>query len=249
MSPVELAIACLAGCERILVFTGAGISTESGIPDFRGPHGVWKRVDPAEFTLDNWVQNPRFRVGAWERRFTSQFAFEPNDAHRAVAAMWDGGRMIGCVTQNIDGLHQAAGLPDRAVAEVHGNRHGIVCYERRHPADVEDVAARWRAGDADPRCRRCGSILKATTVLFGEGLPPHAVERSQRWADEADGVLAVGSTLSVYPAANFPLEVASRGEPFVIVNMGRTDHDRVATVKVEDRAGRVLPRLVAGLTT
>jgi len=157
--------------------------------------------------------------------------------------------MIGCVTQNIDGLHQAAGLPDRAVAEVHGNRHGIVCYERRHPADVEDVAARWRAGDADPRCRRCGSILKATTVLFGEGLPPHAVERSQRWADEADGVLAVGSTLSVYPAANFPLEVASRGEPFVIVNMGRTDHDRVATVKVEDRAGRVLPRLVAGLTT
>ncbi len=230
-----------------MVFTGAGISTESGIPDFRGPDGVWTRVDPAQFTLRNWVTNTAFREQAWERRFTSEFSFEPNAAHRAIADLWATGAMIGCVTQNIDGLHQAGGLPDAAVSELHGNRHGIVCYDQGHETDRDEVATRWANGEADPKCAKCGSILKSTTVLFGEHLPLDAVARAQRWADDADAVLAVGSTLSVYPAAEFPLQVASRGEPFVILNMGETDHDRIATVKLDGKAGDVLPMLVAGL--
>ncbi len=210
---------------------------------------MWKKVDPAEFTLRNWVMNTAFRLTAWERRFTSEFDFEPNDAHRAIVELWDTGAMSGCITQNIDGLHQVAGLPATAVAELHGNRHGVVCYERGHRADPAEVEERWRDGEADPKCTACGSILKSTTVLFGENLPLDAVAQAQRFADSADSVVAIGSTLSVYPAADFPLQVASRGEPFVIVNMGDTDHDQLATVKVEGKAGDVVPRLVTAIAT
>ncbi len=245
---LDLAIDLLSNRTRILVFTGAGISTESGIPDFRGPDGVWKRVDPREFTLDNWVTNGEFRKRSWKRRFSADAnAFAPNAAHEAVAALWKTGRMIGCITQNIDGLHQAAGLPGEAVSELHGNSRGIVCWGDQHRADLDEVRARWEAGERDPRCAECGSILKSTTVLFGESLPIAAVATAQQWADTADAVLAVGSTLSVYPAADFPLQVAARGEPFVIINQGKTDHDGFATLKIEGRAGEALPSLVGGL--
>lgn len=248
MDPIDLAIDVLANRHRILLFTGAGVSTESGIPDFRGPNGVWKRVDPSEFTLDNWLTNGEFRARAWERRFTAaRGAFAPNPAHEAVAALWTTGRMIGCITQNIDGLHQEGGLPGAAVSELHGNSRGIVCWGSGHVADRDDVRRRWEGGERDPRCTLCGSILKSTTVLFGESLPIAAVAIAQQWADRADAVLAVGSTLSVYPAADFPLQVAARGEPFVIINQGATDHDGFATLKIEGRAGEALPRLVDGL--
>ncbi len=250
MTTVAAAAGRLSDRARILVFTGAGISTESGIPDFRGPEGLWKRLDPNDFTLQRWVTSESFRVEAWERRLAAdQPVHRPNDGHHAVADLWHTGRMIGCITQNIDGLHQAAGLPDEAVAEVHGNASGIVCYSGGHDVDVDDVRSRWRAGETDPRCAECGSILKSTTVLFGENLPSVAVARAQTWTDAADAVIAVGSTLSVYPAAYFPLEIAGRGDPFVIVNQGPTEHDRLATVCIEGRAGEVLPELVVALGT
>lgn len=250
MDVVDTAIELLRDRTRILVFTGAGISTESGIPDFRGPNGVWKRMDPADFTLRNWVTNGEFRTRAWTRRFSTDGGrFAPNPAHEAIAALFATGRMIGCITQNIDGLHQDGGLPDGAVSELHGNGRGIVCYESGHEADTAEVRGRWASGEADPRCAECGSILKSTTVLFGENLPWAAVATAQRWADEADAVIAIGSTLSVYPAAEYPLQVAARGEPFVIVNQGRTDHDELATLKIDGRAGEVVPRLVARLAT
>jgi NAD-dependent deacetylase len=245
---LERAALLLADRTRILVFTGAGISTESGIPDFRGPQGLWRKVDPADFTLRHWVTDGDFRTAAWSRRFGNERdGYAPNAAHRAVVTLWETGRMVGCVTQNIDGLHQMAGLPPQAVAELHGNAQGIVCYERRHPADPDQVATRWAAGESDPRCAFCGSILKSTTVLFGEQLPVAAVSRAQQWADDADAVLVIGSTLGVYPAADYPLQVAARGEPFVIVNQGPTDHDGLATLRVDGMAGAVVPALVAAL--
>ena len=249
VSALQRAIENLTGRTRILVFTGAGISTESGIPDFRGPDGLWTRFDPSEFTLRKWVGDAGFRQRAWERRFAVDFdQFDSNDGHRAVAGLWETGLMIGCITQNIDGLHQAGGLPDNAVAEIHGNVRGLRCYEQGHPADRARVKARWESGEVDPHCDQCGSILKSTTVLFGENLPEHAVGRAQQWTDDADAVLAIGSTLSVFPAADFPLQIAARGDPFVIVNRGETDHDRIADVKVDGKAGEVVPAIVAALS-
>lgn len=241
------AASALAGRSRILVFTGAGISTESGIPDFRGPDGVWKTVDPEKFTLRHYVGNPDFRRERWAQRFgRDRPEFVPNAAHRAIAELWKSGRMVGCITQNIDGLHVAGGLPESAVAEVHGNPRGIMCVERGHSAEVTEVERRWQAGELDPRCE-CGSILKSTVIMFGEQLPFAAVSRAERFSMQADAALAVGSTISVFPASEYVLAVADRRHPFVILNMGPTEADSMATVRLEGKAGDLLPELVAGL--
>lgn len=248
MHTIEEAASLLADRRRILVFTGAGISTESGIPDFRGPQGVWKEVDPADFTIERFLASEQVRIDRWRRRFEDDSPeYRPNAAHEAVARLWQSGLMVGCVTQNIDGLHQAAGLPGSAVAELHGNGKGIACYDHGHPADPAEVEARWREGDADPRCLVCGSILKTTVVFFGEMLPDAAIARADEFTAQADAAIAVGSTLGVYPAAFYPLEVASRAEPFVILNQGPTELDHVATVRLEGKAGTLLPLLVHAL--
>ena len=247
MHTIEQAAATLAGRERILVFTGAGISTESGIPDFRGPDGVWKKVDPKSFTLRHYVQNPEFRRERWQRWFGDERPeWLPNAAHHAVADLWATGLMIGCITQNIDGLHVDGGLPESALAEVHGNPRGIMCVENGHPGKVDDVKARWLAGDPDPRCD-CGSILKSTVIMFGENLPEAATYMAQTFSMSADAAIAVGSTISVYPAAEYLLSVADRRQPLVILNMGPTDADELATARLEGKAGDLLPQLVAAL--
>ncbi len=211
---------------------------------------MWKTANPDDFTLANYRRNEEFRKSAWERRFESPLRHaEPNAAHRAVVALWESGAMIGCITQNIDGLHQAAGLPERAIAELHGNRHGIRCLECGNDADPEEIETRWRNGETDPACRVCGGVLKSTVVYFGEMLPQRALTVSGYWASEADAVLVVGSSLSVYPAAGIPLEVAARGAPYVILNDGPTEHDDVAAVRLRGRAGTLLPELVAILTS
>ena len=244
METIEHAVDALAGAGRILLFTGAGISTESGIPDFRGPDGVWKKVDPKLFTLRNWINDDEFRRQRWRERFGNpRPTYSPNEAHRAAARLWDSGRMVGCVTQNIDGLHVAGGLPEHAVAEVHGNPRGIMCVTSGHRDDPENVKRRWEEGELDPRCW-CGSILKSTVVMFGEQLPPDAIVRAQGFSNGADAAIAVGSTISVFPAAEYLLAVRDRGHPMVIVNMGPTDADGLATARLEGRAGELLPQLV-----
>ncbi len=249
-SPIDTAHSLLVDKRRVLVFTGAGISTESGIPDFRGPSGVWKTADPSDFTLSNYLRDADFRRGAWERRFNSPLAHaRPNAGHEAVVDLWRSGSMVGCITQNIDGLHQEAGLPDEAVVELHGNSTGIRCVDCGSEPDPDLIEARWRDGEADPPCEVCGGILKTKTVLFGEMLPPIAVQTAGDWTAIADAVVVVGSTLSVYPAAGMPLEVASRGAPLIIVNDGPTDHDDLAAIKLEGKAGELLPALVALLTS
>jgi len=242
---IEGAATALEDRTRILVFTGAGISTESGIPDFRGPQGVWKRFDPADYTYDRYLNDPAFRADTWGRRFNSPFlGATPNDAHRAVARLGRSGRVVGCVTQNVDGLHAAAGLESSLLVEIHGSASQIQCVTCHDEPDFDAVEHRWDSGEADPRCLRCGGILKTKIVYFGEDLPRDATYRAWEMAERADAVVVVGSTLSVYPAAFLPLEIVDRGHPMVIVNQGRTDHDFRAAVLVNGPAGSVLPELV-----
>lgn len=248
MDPFTRAVELLEGRTDILVFTGAGISTESGIPDFRGPQGVWTRVDPDEFTFQRYLTRSETRRKRWAMAVESPLRHaRPNRAHRAVVDLWEAGRMVGCVTQNIDGLHQAAGLPAEAVVEVHGNARRTRCLDCGAEWPTEEVLARVEAGEEDPACPECAGILKTTTISFGQLMPEEEMERAYRMADRADAVLSVGSTLSVYPAAFVPLQAARRGVPFVVVNLGPTEQDRAADVKLEEPAGEVLPRLVAAL--
>jgi NAD-dependent deacetylase len=249
MHDIAAAARVLAECRQLLIYTGAGISTESGIPDFRGPSGIWKTADPADYTLQRYLTNAEFRRESWERRFTAGALSDatPNPAHTAVTRLWRSGRVVGVVTQNIDGLHQAAGLPQDGIAELHGNAHGIMCTGCDARPAKEAIRARWEAGEVDPHCARCGGVLKSTTVYFGEMLPERDFSRASLWAAMADGAIAIGTTLAVYPAAYIPLEVAARGEPFVIVNRGETEEDHAATVRLEGMAGEIMPELVAKL--
>ena len=233
---------------RILVFTGAGISTESGIPDFRGPGGVWTKVDPADFTIDRYMSSVETRRRSWKMRTeTGAIWADPNDGHRAITDLWQTGRMVGCVTQNIDGLHQKAGLPDDSVVELHGNAHMTICTGCRDRTPTGPVLARVIAGEEDPDCPACGGILKADVVFFGELLPDRATERAFEMATEADAIIAVGSTLSVFPAAHVPLQAMRSGAPLVIVNVGPTEMDELASVRLEAAAGTALPALIAAL--
>ena len=242
---IDQAVTTLADRTNILVFTGAGISTESGIPDFRGPQGLWKRVDPADYTYDRYVNDPEFRVDTWGKRFRSPLLdASPNEAHLAVTRLWEMGRVVGCVTQNIDGLHIAAGLGPSALVEIHGNARRIHCVACGDEPQFDDVEQRWESGTQDPECLRCGGILKTKVVYFGEELPPQATYRAWEMAEQADAVIVIGWTLSVYPAAFIPLEVVDRGNPMVIVNQGPTDHDFRAAALVDGAAGQVVLELV-----
>lgn len=242
------ALAALEGRHRILVFTGAGVSTESGIPDFRGPEGLWTKLDPDDFTFDRYVGDRTFRRETWERRFESPFlGAEPNAAHHAVVRLHEAGLAVGTVTQNVDGLHRKAGLPAPSLVEIHGNAEQVHCIACGAEPSLAEVRRRWEAGDPDPACETCGGVLKTKIVFFGEEMPEKEMARAWVMVGEADAVLVIGSTLSVYPAAHVPLEVVGRGEPMVIVNRGGTDHDRLASVKLEGGSGEIVPPLVDAL--
>lgn len=245
MAGLATAAELLRDTGRILVFTGAGISTESGIPDFRGPDGVWTKVDPAEFTYSRYMANAETRRRSWQMRWASgALEAQPNNAHRALVPLWESGRMLGCVTQNIDGLHQAGGLPDRAVVELHGNAHQTECVECGDRNPTTEILERVEAGEDDPTCKACGGILKTAVVMFEEAMPVLETDRAMRMAGQCDAVLSVGSTLGVYPAAFVPLSAADRGKPLVILNLGPTELDHRAAVRIEAPAGEALPDLV-----
>jgi NAD-dependent deacetylase len=245
---LDRAIELLRAKERLLAFTGAGVSTESGIPDFRGPDGVWTRVDPSEFTFDKYVNRAETRIRSWEmRKQSGVFEAKPNAAHRALVELWVAGKLSGVVTQNIDGLHQAAGLPDEAVVELHGNVQRVECLECEASWPTQVVIDRVDAGESDPHCAECGGLIKVSVISFGQAMPVPEMERASDLARRCDAVLAVGSTLSVYPAAYVPLEAKQTGSRYVIVNQGPTEQDHLADVIVEGAAGEVLPAIVEGL--
>jgi NAD-dependent deacetylase len=245
--------ALLRRSRRIVAFTGAGVSTESGIPDFRSPGGVWTRYDPLQFTFDRYVGSAEVRTSSWamRREFFAQQVV-PNPAHLALAQLGSAGRMLGVVTQNIDGLHQLAG--SRNVIEIHGTAREVMCIGHA-PVDGTPAGCGFRAehtwalarvedGDPDPSCPECGGLVKSATVSFGQTLFPGVVEGALALVSAADLVLAIGSSLQVYPAADLPLAGVRHGAELAIVNDEPTPLDGVATVVVRGRLGVVLPAAV-----
>jgi NAD-dependent deacetylase len=230
----------------IVVLTGAGISTESGIPDFRGPQGVWTKNPDAEktATLQYYVSDPEIRKKAWQNRVRSEmWQAEPNAGHRALAELERKAALHTLVTQNVDGLHQAAGTSPERVIEIHGNVHEVKCLSCTYRAAMEEALERVRAGEEDPRCLGCGGILKSATISFGENLVPADLERAQRAAQDCDLFLAVGTSLTVYPAAALPEFALDAGARLVVMNAQETPFDRVAAAVFNDQLGTVLPEL------
>ncbi len=243
--PIERAADLLGASRRLLVFTGAGISTESGIPDFRGPDGLWKTVDPDDFTFERYLESAATRRKSWLRWSGSPLRqARPNQGHLAITELARLGRLAGCVTQNIDGLHRAAGLADELLVEVHGNVWTVRCLACPAEWPAETVFDRVDGGEEDPHCSRCGGIIKLTVISFGQAMPATEMHRGYAMAQAADAVLAVGTTLSVWPAADIPLAATRRGVPFVIVNLGPTDCDGIADLKLEVPAGPTMSKLV-----
>jgi len=239
-SLTEIAAEWIAASKRTLVFTGAGISTESGIPDFRGPNGLWKRIDPKLFTIQNYVADPEIRRLSWQMRFeTAMWMAEPNAGHVALARLESLGVAPVVVTQNIDGLHQAAGSTD--VIEVHGTTREWMCLgcDRRGP--IEEALERFESGDEDPHCDGCGGLMKTATISFGQSLDSAVLDRAFEEAARSDLCLACGSTLSVTPAAYVPLQVAQSGGRLVIVNEEETELDEIAAMRIAARTGTILP--------
>jgi NAD-dependent deacetylase len=238
----------IAGAGAVTVLTGAGISTESGIPDFRGPQGVWTRNPGAQqlFTLQNYLADPQVRIQAWRnRREHPAWQARPNAGHLALVALERAGKLRALVTQNIDELHQRAGSDPATVIEVHGTLHQAECLSCGLRTPMAQVLARVDAGEADPACPECGGIQKSATISFGQALRPEVFEAAYLAASECDLFLAVGTSLTVQPAAGL-CDVALRaGARLVIVNAEPTPYDDRADAVLREPIGQVLPRLVA----
>jgi len=241
--PVEEARRRIDAARRVVVLTGAGISTDSGIPDFRGPKGVWTRNPAAEkqSTIQHYLADPEVRKAAWRSRLDSPaWSAEPNAGHRALVALERRGLLHALVTQNIDELHQRAGSSPDKVIEVHGSMRRVMCWQCGRRAPMEEALARVRAGDADPHCRDCGGILKSDTISFGQALVPDVIDRAMTAAAEADLLLAVGTTLQVQPVAGMVPIAARAGAQVVIVNDQPTAMDSLADVVLRSKIGPVL---------
>jgi NAD-dependent deacetylase len=232
----------------VVALTGAGISTESGIPDFRGPQGVWTKNPEAEktATLDYYMSDPDVRRRSWQNRVQGRyFTAEPNTAHRALVELERKGALHALVTQNVDGLHLIAGTTPEIVVEIHGTVHEVKCMQCNWRGPMEPTLERVRAGEADPACLDCGGILKSATISFGENLVVDDLDRSQHAAARADVFLALGTSLGVYPAAALPEIALSRGARLVIVNEEPTPYDPAASAIVRGKLGDVLPAIAA----
>ena len=250
MDELDEARTWIASARRVVVLTGAGISTDSGLPDFRGPQGIWTKDPAAEKAshISHYLSDPEVRVRAWRNRLENRgWTAEPNAGHRAVVELERTGRLHTLITQNVDGLHHAAGSDPARVIEVHGTVRDYACLACGDRGPLQDALDRVRAGEADPPCRRCGGILKSATISFGQSLVAEDLQRATNAARECDLLLAVGSTLSVFPIADVvPLAVA-HGAPVVIVNGSPTAMDDLADAVLNGSISDLLPELVADL--
>ena len=236
---------------RLVALTGAGISTESGIPDFRGPQGVWTKNPKAEqlSNIHSYMADPEVRRLAWQSRLEHPaWHARPNAGHRALVDLERLGRLHALVTQNIDGLHQLAGSSPGKVIEVHGTMRDVMCMRCGWRGPMQATLDRVRAGEEDPDCERCGGILKSATISFGQALVPEVIDRAMRAAEDAEVLLAVGSSLQVYPVAGAVPLAKSAGARLVIVNAEPTPFDDIADAVLRDPIGAVLPSICsAGL--
>ena len=233
---------------RVTVLTGAGISTDSGIPDFRGPNGVWTKNPAAEkaATLSHYLSDPEVRKMAWRNRAESpMWDAQPNVGHHALVELERRGKLVALITQNVDGLHLKAGTDPELLIEVHGNTREVMCMQCDERAPMERALARVRAGEEDPPCRTCGGILKSATISFGQNLVEEDLIRADWAARNCDLMLAVGSTLAVYPAANVVPIAKRSGAHVVIINAEPTEMDDIADAVLRGSIADLLPALVS----
>jgi NAD-dependent deacetylase len=232
--------------KKLVVFTGAGISTESGIPDFRSPGGIWSRFDPEDFTYQKFVADPEARRKQWQLLGEGHLTTlaEPNAAHYAIAELDRLGKLDCVITQNIDNLHQKAGVPAEKVFELHGNMQRAVCLGCGRLYPFEQIKDRLDAGEEIPDCEACHGILKPNAVLFGEALPYEVLTEASNRSSRCDLFIVVGSTLVVYPAAYMPAYAVQAGARLVIINLSSTPMDGEAAVLIRAKAGEALSRIV-----
>jgi NAD-dependent deacetylase len=236
----------IINAKKIVVFTGAGISTESGIPDFRSPGGIWSRFDPDDFTYQKFISDPEARRKQWQMLGEGLLTTmaKPNPAHYAIAELYRLGKLDCVITQNVDNLHQKAGVPTERVFELHGNMQLAVCLScgRQYPFD--QIKARLDKGEEIPDCEVCHGLLKPNAVFFGEPLPQEVLGEATHRSSSCDLFIVIGSTLIVYPAAYMPIYAHQAGAKLVIINLSSTPMDREATVLIRGRAGEAMSRIV-----
>ena len=238
----------LRGARRAVVFTGAGISTESGIPDFRSPGGIWTKMMPIDFA--DYVADPAARAESWRRRFEMEETWNqvrPNDGHRAVAELVARGIVAHVITQNIDALHQAGGVPDAQVIEIHGNTTYAKCLACERRMEIADIRAHFEAEGQAPDCPACGGIVKTATISFGQAMPEREMMRAEAAVADCDLCLVAGSSLGVYPAAGFPLKAKRGGATLAILNREVTTQDPYADLVIHGEIGPILSSAVKGL--
>ena len=237
----------VANSNDILVFTGAGISTESGIPDFRSPGGLWDRFDPNEFTYQSFLASEENRKKRWQFYLEMYKTFaqaRPNAAHLAIAELEKRGKLNAVITQNVDNLHQQAGNTPEKVIEIHGTVEQVKCLSCGSRINKEQIIARLERGEEVPRCHDCRGILKPATISFGEAMPQEEMQKAQEQIQQCDLCFSIGSSLVVYPAAQFPLAAKQQGARLVIVNREATHADQIADAVIHGSAGEIMKKIL-----
>ena len=235
----------IVSSRRIVVFTGAGISTESGIPDFRGPQGVWKTQTPIDFR--DFVASEEVRRESWQRKFSGGMNFEkaePNAGHKAITSLVRAGKVTHVITQNVDGLHQKSGTPDEQVIELHGNAGYAACLACNKRCELDDIRGPFLEQGIIPYCESCGGMVKTATISFGQAMPVAEMQRAEQATLACDLFIAIGSSLVVYPAAGFPRLARENGARLVIINEQETDLDSVCDLVLHERIGPTLSQAV-----
>jgi len=244
---IETVRSWIEAAERVVALTGAGISTDSGIPDFRGPQGVWTKNPEAEkmATITHYMADPEVRARAWQTRLSmGDWNLAPNAGHLALVDLEARGKLHLLITQNVDGLHEKAGTSRERLVEIHGTLREAICMECGVRGPMEDTLARVRAGEPDPDCRGCGGILKSATISFGQSLVTEDLRRAEIAARECDLMLAIGTTLAVYPIAGVVPVARSQGARVVILNAEPTEMDDLADAALRGSISEILPRLL-----
>lgn len=241
---LEQAATWIREAENIVLFTGAGVSTESGIPDFRGPQGIWKKVDASIFEFKNYLRDPEVRKRAWQmRRDAEMWKATPNPSHKAIAELENACNVTALITQNIDRLHHAAGSNPEKILEIHGNILEVGCLDCKARWPTVEILDRVDAGEEDPHCTECGGILKTATISFGQSLDPDVLAACEDASRNADFFLVAGSSLVVTPAAHMPVIALQNGARLMIVNLEPTPLDDAADITICGQTGEILPAL------
>jgi NAD-dependent deacetylase len=238
---IETLKGMLRDAQRVVVFTGAGISTESGIPDFRSPGGIWSKVKPIEFS--EFISSEEVRRESWRRKFSGEDKManaEPNEGHKAIARWVNKGKVTAIITQNVDNLHQRSGVPDAKVIELHGNTTYAACLDCGKRYEIADIRKNFLETDQPPACEACGGIVKTATISFGQSMPVREMQFAEEQTLACDLFLACGSSLVVYPAASFPVLAKKNGARLVIINREPTDLDRFCDLVLNDELGPTL---------